>query len=236
MIISHSKKWAVFEPWKCASSTLFARLSVHDESRSSRSYHFNPYLNRVVHHHITCADFVALPEGRLGYDTFTFVRNPYDRCYSGFSQLRKALVNQSKWQFEQPWIKSLVSAQLAEIERELAVARGDFDTWLLAVREEQVFEIGRNTTFVLHPAHYWTHIGGERYVDWIGKVENFETDFAFLCNRLDIPAPLPQNANVTAELPPVGRYRYAGRIGREALDRINALFASDFDYFGYERI
>lgn len=236
MIISHAGQWVAFAPWKTASSTQHSRLSIHNQSAYSRFYYFNEYLNRVVHQHLTCADFVCLPESKLGYSKFSFVRNPYDRCYSGFLQLHRAVQNQPSMSFEAPWIKSLVLSQLKEVEADLAAAGGDFDTWMLAVREEQIFEIGRNTTFVLHPAHYWTHIAGTQYVDEIGRVESFEEDFDRICRRFSIAAAGNKNANVTSDVGSDGSYKYVGRMNGKTIDRINALFADDFDIFEYKKI
>jgi len=96
MIISHNKKFVMLEPWKTASQTMRARLHEHSEceSRYPGFFYFNPYLNRVVHQHITRAEFDCLPEAKLGYLTAAFVRNPYDRVNSGFRQLQKDIQEQ----------------------------------------------------------------------------------------------------------------------------------------------
>ena len=45
---------------------------------------------------------------------------------------------------------------------QLIQAQFQFDRWLDLVSDDQIYEIGRNTNFCLHPCHYWTHIGGKR--------------------------------------------------------------------------
>jgi Sulfotransferase family len=240
MIISHKKKFAAFRPWKCASSTLSARLEPYDQSPYSRFYHFNPHLGRVTHQHLTCADFAALPESKLGYFTFTFVRHPYDRVYSGFQQFFRDIDWQPKASFPSNWVKQLVLSQLASNFAQLARALFDFDTWWASVDEHQIYNAGANSSFPLHPAHYWTHIDGTQYVDSIGKVENFETDVEAICSRLEIPVPEKQNVNLSGEsvgvsLDPNQTY-YSSRMNRASLDKINAIFARDFQLFDYKKL
>ena len=89
MIVSHAKQFVLMAPWKTASSTSHATLGHYNESPYDRGFHWNPTLGRVVHQHLTLADLLALPEGQLGYKIGAFVRNPYDRAYSGFMQLQR---------------------------------------------------------------------------------------------------------------------------------------------------
>ncbi|MDA3896718.1 MAG: sulfotransferase family 2 domain-containing protein [Desulfobacteraceae bacterium] len=241
--MSLKKKFVVFLPWKTASQTIALRLKTYNESPYPRFFYFNRYLNRVVHQHITCADFECLPESRLKYFRASFVRNPYDRVYSGFIQLQKDVQYQPKAAFVQPWIRRLVAKQLSENFSQLALAGFEFNAWFDLVSEEQVFEIGRNTNFPLHPAHYWTHYGDNQVVDFIGRVETFETDFQEFLNRVGIEEPVPAvNMNITETVPdnsnkgaPDG-YKYVNRMNTASVDKINRLFDRDFKLFGYDKL
>jgi len=240
MIISHRKRFVMFKPWKTASSSMGARLEPFDESPYSKFFDFNPHLNRVVHQHLTCADFAGLPESRLGYFAASFVRNPYDRVYSGFRQLQKDLREQPRAAYPQPWIRDLVMKQLAENSAQLRSASFQFDGWLDLVGDDQIYEAGRNTNFPLHPAHCWTHIAGRQAVDFIGRVENFEADFQSFLERVGIGTLPPVNSNVVeleggAAANPHG-YRYVDRMHARSLGKINRLFERDFELFGYERL
>ena len=238
MIISHSKKFVLLAPWKTATSTTWARLAAYSESPYSNFYDFNPYLKRVVHQHLTYADFTALPESRLGYFTGSFIRNPYDRVYSAFEQVQTDLHEQPTVSFSQSWIREHVMEQLADNFRMLAKAGYDFDNWVALLEERQIFEAGRNTSFPLHPAHYWTHYGGQQAVDFIGRVEHFESDFQSLCARLTIDTVNLTNENVRSrpETADQRGYRHIGRMNSKSIGRINELFSADFDLFGYERL
>jgi hypothetical protein len=241
MLISHNKRFVVLAPWKTASSTIRARLGTYCESPYSAFYHLNSSLTRVVHQHMTYADFLALPESRMGYTTAAFVRNPYDRVYSGFDQLQKDIRAQPLAEFPEPAVRTLVMAQLSENFSQLSRAGFDFESWLELIDEHQVREPGRNTSFPLHPAHYWTHHGGEQAVDFVGRVESFEHDFDRLCATLEVEPDSRANANVSsADGEPVREnphgYRYAERMSSRARRRINELFREDFEIFGYRAL
>ncbi len=238
MIISHTHRFVIFSPWKTASSTLGLRFRAYDESPYPRFFYFNPHLNRVVHQHLTLADFRLLPESRLGYRTASFVRNPYDRAYSGFIQLQRDIAKQPSDTYPSEWIRELVTTQLADNARRLIAAGYDFNQWILTLPEYEIREAGRNTNMPLHPATYWTHDKGQEGVDFIGKVEKFEHELGRFCGLVSIPLPAKENANVTdmpQDLGPFG-YRYVSRMSRASIDRINRLFADDFTTFGYEQV
>jgi hypothetical protein len=242
MILSDRNRFVLLAPWKAASSTAHARLGHYNESPYSRFYDYVPYLQRVVTQHITCAEFVMLPESRKGYFVGAFVRNPYDRVYSGFLQLQRDIREQPAAPFPEPWIKALVMRQLSDNFAQLAAANFDFDTWFSSVEAYQIFEVGRNTSFPLHPAHYWTNIDGERKVGFVGKVEQFERDFDAFCEAVGIPrledrtsANMSDGA-IVAESNTASPYRYIDRMSRASISKINSLFQDDFSAFGYERI
>lgn len=240
MIISHANKFVILAPWKTASSTMDARFAALNESPYSRFYYFSPYLNRVTHQHLTCAEFAALPESRLGYASAAFVRNPYDRVYSGFVQVQRDIVSQSAAGYPSPWIRDLVLRQLAENRSQLERAGHDFNEWVASLTEDQIYNVGRNTSLPLHPAHYWTQLSGARYVSFIGRVETFEADLEALCFQFGVPVPAKHDRNVSQEpnaRSQLGeRYRHGGRMNRRSLDKINSLFAEDFALFGYGRL
>jgi hypothetical protein len=239
VIISHKHHFIMLTPWKTASQTLQARLKPYDESTYPKFYYFNPRLNRVVHQHITCADLVSLPEAQLGYFVGAFVRNPYDRAYSGFWQLQRGMVEQQKWNYPDPWIGDLVRKQWLELHLQFCRAEFEFDKWMTIVGDEQIYEIGNNSSFNLHPAYYWTHVADDKIADFIGKVEAFESDFQRFISEVGIGDVEMINANVVdlkgdADSNPFG-YRYVNRMNSASRNRINDLFARDFELFGYEK-
>ena len=237
MIISHSHQFILLAPWKTASQTLHASLAAYNQSPYSRTFHFNPALSRVVHQHVTLADLQAIPEGRLGYKTGAFVRNPYDRAYSGFIQLDRDFRAQPCEVFDSPWIGELVKEQISANMSRIIAAGFDFNLWFASLPDHEILESGRNTNMPLHPVHYWTHIEGCS-VDFTGKVETLNEDYQRFCEFVGIDSPAIESHNVTenAAAKQSTGYRYANRMSRSTIDRINLLFARDFELFGYEKL
>jgi hypothetical protein len=238
VIISHQHRFIMLAPWKCASSTCHATLEGYNESPYDRFFDFNPHLNRVVHQHATLAHVLALPEGKLGYRMATFVRNPYDRAYSGFLQIQRDAADQPRFHYAVPWIGDLVRAQVAMNMERMIAAGFEFDRWLELLPDYEVFDAARNTNMPLHPAHYWTHVGGKMMVDFLGRVENFDPDFDRFCEVAGIQRPdlIVANQSPGSVAPENRGYKYAAQMSRRSLDRINDLFAKDFELFDDERV
>ena len=86
----------------------------------------------------------------------------------------------------------------------------------------------------LHPANYWTHHENIQYVDFIGKVENFEKDFIEFCKAVNIDIDSVENGNLTEDyLLESAGYRYVSKMSQSAIHRIKEIFRDDFDLFGY---
>lgn len=237
MIFLPEHKLALLLPWKTGSQTLRARLQAFDRSPYPKFFHFNPHLNRVAHQHLILSDFAALPESRAQPALAVFVRNPYDRVYSGFRQICSDVAQQPGWAFPAPWIRDLVVEQLTRHHRALDKARFDVNAWFEALPVHAILEAGRDTSLPLHPAHYWTHVNGRAAASFVGRVERFEADFAALTRRFGVEGAGTDDANRSEDAAADARgYRYAGRLSPRTIAKINALFAADFELFGYEKI
>jgi hypothetical protein len=248
MIISHRKKFVVLTPWRTASGAIRARLGRWCDSPYSAFHEFNPYLNRIVHRHMTYADFACLPESHLGYFCASFVRNPYDRVFSAFLQLQRDFTYKPRAPAASPWVATLVKREAWENYALMHKAGFSFDRWLELMADDQVLECGHNSSFPLHPAHYWTHVNGRQAVDFVGRVERFECDFSALCGRVGIDSgdcaalrseaspgraaapgrPGPSGSTDTGKM-----YKYASCMSARSIARINVLFHADFELFDY---
>jgi hypothetical protein len=239
MIISKKHEFALLLPWKTASSTINKRLQPFNESPYERFYDYNPRLGRVVHQHLCYRDFCMLPESESDYRVGAFVRNPYDRVYSGFVQLQRDIQTQPNQSFAKPWVRELVMRQLAENHAQLSASEFDFNKWVSSISDRQIFDIENNSSFPLHPAHYWTGPGSERCIDFVGKVEYFERDFDAFCSLVGISVPERVNDNVTTSVGSnggAGRPRYLDRMTDATIAKINRLFREDFVLFDYEQV
>ena len=142
--------------------------------------------------------------------------------------------------YPEPWIREIVMKQLADNEKQLAQASFDFDKWFGLVSEEQVYNVGVNTNFALHPSYYWTHNEGRQFVNFIGKVENFEDHFNRFLVLMNINNVAVINSNVV-ELDSNDQnesfgYRYINRMSKKTIEKINRIFNRDFELFNYEQI
>lgn len=238
MILSPDHKLAMLLPWKTASQTLRLRLGSLNRSPYPSFFHFNPHLRRVVHQHLTLADFQNLPESRLGCRLAVFVRNPYDRVYSGFRQILRDVTSHPAREFPEPWIKDLVVEQLAGDYALLARAQFNIDNWFQLLPVHALIEIGHNVSLPLHPVHYWTHAEGHQMAGFVGRVEQFESDFDAMCREFGIAPPERQDANRSDDWGGADArgYSYASRLHPRTIARINDYFSADFDLFGYEKI
>ena len=237
MIVIPDKKLVILLPWKTASQTLRARLGHLDQSVRSEFFHFNGDLGAVVHQHITLGQFLALPEAAQGHRLAVFVRNPYDRVVSGFLQLARDIRLQSGCAFPAEWIRRLVVRQLDGHRGAIERAEGRLDRWFGDVSDDYILCGGGNSSRPLHPCHYWTHAVGRRVADFIGKVEDFEVDFARLCSEFGLQASGSANANVSktiTRLKDENGYDYAARLAPGTIGKINRLFRDDFSLFGYK--
>ena len=181
MIVSDSHRFICFQPWKCASSTLYKRLRSYDSGRYAQPRYFNEILGAHAHKHMTLHEFMRLPESRQDYYRFCFVRNPYDRVYSGFMQRKhrlttdRELVRRSKTR----------AAELRFIEK-------GFVPFVRFLSEEHA---ENGTTVVGYFLHEHTHYENQPELDFIGFIETFESCFDDVCRTLGIE-PECSSANV----------------------------------------
>lgn len=239
MIHIPEKKLNLLLPWKCASQTLQLRLKAYAKPKYPKLFYYNSYLNRVCQQHLELGGFLALPESKIGYALAVFVRNPYDRVYSGFHQLIRDIKVIPTLQFKDQWVKDLVLSDIAANHKTLHDAQFDVNNWFSMIRPYEILESGRNTCFNLHPASYWTHSNGSLIPNFIGHVESFEECFLRLTNRFGIQCNSLGNANVAnPNFKHLDRtnYQYIDHFDVNTISKINALFHDDFMNFGYEKI
>ncbi|WP_156427486.1 sulfotransferase family 2 domain-containing protein [Thiohalocapsa sp. ML1] len=145
---------------------------------------------------------------------FTFVRNPWDRIYSQYRFQRHVMIHKLPEMF--------------------AFAQCSFRDWLLqcadayAVPNRFLFGVDR-AIFGRHLTNQldWVTLDGEIAVDFIGRFEHLDADFAKVCEALGAPLALPKH-NVT---PSSNDYRDAYDDETRAL--VAQWHARDIAHFGY---
>lgn len=239
MLKLNSKAWDVLLPWKCASQTVRTRLSGHFSEQHSELFYLNKILNRVRNQHHTFSDYLAISSPNSNRKVASFVRNPYDRVVSGFIQLCRDASAIPKFKFSDPIMRDYISEQVAINTQDIIRSGYDVNEWFMRLSPYRILD-DSNPTFLLHPAHFWTHSSG-KVVDFLGKVENFESDFSRLLKFIEIDANLigKQSVNVSSissNAPGSKPYKHIHLLKKKTIDRINSIFSDDFIYLDYSKI
>ncbi len=206
MIVSDSHRFICFQPWKVASSTLSARLGKYDSGRYPAAVHFNEYLAKIIHKHIALDDFVKLPESHEPYYRFTFIRNPYDRIYSGFLQRRWRLSTNPNHLQKNPRL----AVELESIKRGF----GPFLDYCNERYKQECKLVGRHL-------HEYVYHEGRLMVDFIGFQETFEQSFAQVCAEIGIDNIEKVNANL--------RFKDRAQLDADPISSATYTYIKEFD-------
>jgi len=223
MIISNSHRFIFIHVHKCAGSTISHALQPtiqwNDIELGVSSYGEaiqSTYRDRFgLWKHSPAFDVRRVVGDQIfgDYFKFAFVRNPFFRVISFYTFIQKLQT-------------SCTPSQRAAI-----------DKWPIsrALSGSTSF-----SEFIRHPdfqePHMFRLLADRPYnksllVDFVGKVEGFEQDFAYVCNRIGVPAP----ANITR----MNASRREGirltdyYAGEDDLRFIYEKYHRDFDLFGY---
>jgi hypothetical protein len=224
-------------PWKCASQTLRTRLLPYAQEIYPQLFYFNTTLQRVRNQHHTFADYLLLPQSKQGHQVASFVRNPYDRVVSGFMQLCRDASVIPKLRFSDPQLKDFVLDQVAQNTNDLIRSGYNLNVWFLNLSPYKILD-NSSATFLLQPAHVWTHLDNQK-ISFIGKVENFESDFEKLKSQYGIGTTSLESVNqsgINIAASPSAPYRYAQQLHSRSVARINDIFSLDFELFGYDKL
>jgi len=130
---------------------------------------------------------------------FTFVRNPYDRLVSAFSYLTQGICNEKD------------RAKAAKFPLNFK----DF-----------VIELNHNNIYMIHmlPMTFWLDDG----VNFIGRYENIQEDYNYVCSILQIPEeklPLLNNSK---------HKHYSQYYDQESIDIVSKIYKKDLEAFNYD--
>lgn len=222
MIISDTKKMIVFQPWKCASSTLHLRLGQYDNKKYPQDVYYNEILKKISHKHILMEDFFKLPESSLNYSRICFVRNPYDRMYAGYLQLKQQIKNNRRMpdfkgkQYVESSFSSYLSDYIVPTYEKTGQVWGGF-------------------------LHEYVYFKNQKQIDFVGYVERFENDFKKIFNQFKV-ACNQDMANVKNKPKQscdphnmkIADYKYLKKYTSDELQIVNFIFAKDFELFNYQ--
>jgi len=115
------------------------------------------------------------------YFSFSFVRNPWDKIVSCYFYHRNNLIDEELKKMNNTWPKWKSDIY-------------NFDDWiklLPEIKDCNSFQ-GNHDLFLFNPINYTNQIQmlknnkGEIDVDFIGRMENYESDWKFISEKLDI--------------------------------------------------
>lgn len=133
---------------------------------------------------------------------FTFVRNPFDRAVSS-------------WKFG-GWGASW---------------NCDFKTWVKKVNDLNLENPDKWTQLTWHTCFQYSHVVdtlGELLVDFIGRFENLQEDFNFVCDKIGIPRQKLPHKNKSKHK------HYTEYYNDETREIVAEKYAKDIEYFGYK--
>lgn len=190
--------------------------------------HYNDALNEHLHKHLNLVTFFKLPESKQNYIRFTFVRNPYDRLYSGFLQRQHRLTEDPPPKLDVRLLKD-----------ELASIRGGFGEYVAFFTDRYKRKAGGPSSLCAHVYH-----DRDPAVHYVGFLETFEASLSQICDLVGITELGAGNANVRYELSGVdaarthsnAQFRYLEKFDPETIRIVNETFAEDFNKLGYRMV
>ena len=193
----------------CSTITLWLhRLHTGDHDFSPKNIHAEDGLPRP--REITWPKVIEMLSG--GAYRFTFVRDPIKRVMSAYTD---KLVRQRRWR---PQIQKILG--LPEDPQSPVT----FDQFIDALEAEDDLHLDPH----FRPQHFNLMHGLVEY-DFIGKLENFDADFAKVRAEANLPDDVPLEVRNVSKAPESSPFD-----GRpDLLERVKAIYRRDFEIYGY---
>jgi hypothetical protein len=233
MIISLNKRYVFVHIHKCAGTSIEIALAkslrhndiVLGSTKSGEKY--QEFFKRTIglNKHSTAQEARQFLGDAMyaKFYKFAFVRHPIERLHSLYSYA----------------LKLAHDAAMSDDERRHFNDHGHWPDRppfrykaVAAALESRSF-----SDFALHPLTWadagaqpqWQSVcdaGGQLIVDYVGKVESIEQDFAHVCEKLEVTVPLEVRNSSTEK-------KSALELSPLALATVRERFARDFELFGY---
>lgn len=172
--------------------------------------------------HVTIRKFLKIDGAKKlfnQYFKFTFVRNPYDRLYSGYLQDRKASITWQKWIVAKKPIFDKLGNDFNRYITQYVAKANLKDQW---------------DWICFCPMTEFSHVKGKYALDWYGKTEYLARDLKKLGEKLDIDIEKAGDRNVITQ--PGRELKYLKYYNRRAIEVVNSIYSKDFDFFGYKKL
>lgn len=211
MVISHRYRFLYFVVPKTGSATLRKSLE--------------PFVDigwpvTQGEQHTTVPSFLRSEHASLfdDYFKFTFVRNPYDRLYSGYLQDRYAAEKSPRWAKAKKPVFDRIGDDFNAYFNDHVVHADVENDW-------QWICFCPMSEFAVHP-------GGDMAMDFIGRAESLEQDIGELAATLGVPMLKAPDENVRQGIC-LTEPKYLRHFDRATVAAVNRLYRRDFELFGY---
>ncbi len=149
------------------------------------------------------------------YFSFAFVRNPWDKMVSNYFYDKKGGIHGNG---KNPTFQT---GKLSFLE------------W---VKRIESIKPSKRRTYT-HQVDWLKNNSGDICVDYIGRFENFESDWVKICKKVGMDVKLPHHNKTTRDL----NYRIYYKLpnnkwDHDAIDKVKELHKKDIDEFGYRFI
>ncbi len=199
MLINFKKKYIFFHIPKTGGTTVHKNL--RHKSRHERRKEFWGWFSA----HKTYSEVKPFLEtrGAINFHKFCFVRNPYDKIYSGFLQ-------GNGYGYEK--------------------SREGFNKFINELDNKIIYDKSR-----LHitPMHHFVYYEGKCMMDEIYRMENFEEDFNKILEKYEYEK---QYFNRNVKNNKFDKLKYIDMYNKKSIEKINTLYDTDFEYFGYDKL
>jgi hypothetical protein len=147
------------------------------------------------------------------YFKFTFVRNPWERLYSAFSFLKQGGINEEDIEFENKYLSGI----------------NTFESFVMNWLDE------RNMLLYWHfiPQFHFITLKEDRdkiMIDFIGRFENLEADFEYVCKVLKISN---RNLGKVNRTKTYSAPSYVEMYSTEMIEKVAHLYEKDISLFNY---
>lgn len=218
MLISESKRFVFIHIYKCGGTSVRQALSPYQGlpktpvgraftwylENWSRSRLFllipPPILPAPMHYKASSLKYLLAPDVQKSYFKFSFVRNPWDWHVSLYHFLLQAKRTRYQW----------VARHSGSFERFIELI------WL---KHRLVRQREQQKDFLCDRR-------GNLLVDFVGRLETVEKDFAYICKKVGIRTSLP-HSNSTE------RKDYRSYYNEQSAERVGEMCADDIRRFGY---
>lgn len=192
---------------------LFVHIQKTGGTSIASSLFSNSHTQMLYNEHTLIKD---VPYDRTdGLFKFAFVRNPWDRLYSWYNMsLSKGPINK----FHTYTLRH--SSSFLEFLHCTDIITEDID---VTDRSIPYFK-----SIAFNQLDYISDAKGDLNVDFIGRFENIDQDFQFVCDKLNLKTDKLPHFNKFPHAP------YRDQYTQEAIDRVYGMYKRDIEYFNYE--